>query len=741
MKIKQSTFPCLVYNFPPKAMPRLGVGNSSDRFNHGVIKLALLAVLFCFQVSIASANPLLSAIAKSTKAIDTQRIASAPEGDWLSYGLDYHEQRFSRLNEVTQENVEKLGLAWHFDTRYNRGLEATPLVVDGVMFVSGNWSVVYALDAATGEQLWQYDPEVPKEWGQMACCDVVNRGVAVYEGKVFVGTLDARLVALDAATGEMAWEVSTADISKFPYSITGAPRAAKGKVFIGNGGAEFGARGYVSAYNVNTGELEWRFFTVPGNPAEEHENPILARAAETWTGQWWKNGGGGTVWDSIVYDPDLDQLYIGVGNGSPWNRRVRSPQGGDNLFLSSIVALDPDSGEYLWHYQETPAETWDYTATQPIMLADMLWQGTEKKVIWHAPKNGFFFIIDRTNGQLLSAEPFAEVNWASHYNLATGRPVENPGMDYASEAQTVAPSPYGAHNWHPMSYHPSTGLVYIPTHNIEYIFEGDDKEHQWGQWNTNTRYSTDVMGSDEEDQGMIRDLAKGSLTAWSPVKQQVEWSIERELAWNGGTLATAGDLLFQGLGHGVFEALDPTNGITLWSYPAKAGIVGSPISYAVDGEQYIAVTVGWGGILAQTYGLDLDDGMLTPPSRVLAFKLGGRAVLPPLQPAPERPRPPGRITDNDDVLNDGAALFAEYCQRCHGQFAVSNGTIPDLRRSQPGTYDALEAIVLRGGLSGLGMPGFSDVLSSGDLESLKAYLLDAANDDWEQKYGAGSPAN
>ena len=387
---------------------------------------------------------------------------ASKHGEWRQYGYDYREQRFSPLQQINADSVGNLGLSWYFDTDFHRGLEATPIVVDGVMYVTGNWSIVYALDARTGKLLWRYDPQVPKEWGKFACCDVVNRGVAVADGKVLFGTLDARLIALDASSGKPLWETLTADVEKWPYTITGAPRVAKGKVFIGNGGAEYGVRGHISAFDLQTGELVWRFYTVPGNPADGFENEQMRMAAQTWTGQWWKRGGGGTVWDSIVYDEELDQLYIGVGNGTPWNRKVRSPDGGDNLFLSSIVALKPDTGDYIWHYQETPAESWDYTATQHMMLADMQWQGQSKKVIWHAPKNGFFFIIDRSNGKLLSAEPFAHVNWADGYDLETGRPIESSVADYAETPQFIRPSYLGAHNWQPMAHSPDTGYVYIP---------------------------------------------------------------------------------------------------------------------------------------------------------------------------------------------------------------------------------------------------------------------------------------
>ncbi|MEE3330041.1 MAG: PQQ-dependent dehydrogenase, methanol/ethanol family, partial [Myxococcota bacterium] len=374
-------------------------------------------------------------------AVDHARIVGAETepGQWLSHGRTYDEQRYSPLTQIDVSNVGGLGLVWSFDVKTKRGLEATPIVVDGVMYVSGAWSVVFALDARTGALLWEHDPKVNRAVARAACCDVVNRGVAVWEGKVFVGTLDGRLVAIDAATGQSVWDTMTVDPLQ-PYTITGAPRVVKGRVLIGNGGAEYGVRGYLSAYNADTGKLDWRFYTVPGNPANGFESEALERAAKTWSGEWWKLGGGGTVWDSMAYDAELDLLYIGVGNGSPWNRRLRSPGGGDNLFLSSIVAVRPETGEYVWHYQVVPAETWDYTATQHMILADIEWQGAVRKVLMQAPKSGFFMIIDRETGEFLSAEPFAEVTWASHYDPVSGRPVENPGQDYADGSATVRPA-------------------------------------------------------------------------------------------------------------------------------------------------------------------------------------------------------------------------------------------------------------------------------------------------------------
>lgn len=661
--------------------------------------------------------------------VDSGFISQAPDEEWPSYGRDYHEQRFSPLAQINSDNIDQLGLAWSFDTDYNRGLEATPVVVDGVMYVTGNWSVVYALNAATGELLWRYDPEVDKAWGKMACCDVVNRGVALYEGKVFVGTIDARLIALDAASGDLLWQAQTADLSH-PYTITGAPRAAKGKVFIGNGGAEYGVRGYVSAYDVDSGDLAWRFYTVPGNPADGFEDATQAMAAETWSGEWWRYGGGGTVWDAIVYDPELNQLYIGVGNGSPWNPRIRSPEGGDNLFLSSIVALDPDTGDYIWHYQETPAEAWDYTATQPIILANMEVDGESTPVIWHAPKNGFFFVIDRREGRLLSAEPFAPVNWASHYDLATGRPVLTPNADYADGPFALLPPGTGAHNWHPMAYSPDTGLVYIPVLDSPAYTLEDPAEfiYQQGHWNYGTNIHIESIGNDLMAQPLLRQFSRGHLSAWDPVLQKERWRVQHKRGWNGGVLATAGDLVFQGTGDKRFLAMRASDGAVLWQFEAQSGVMAGPASYSIDGEQYIAVLAGWGGGVGMIEGIE--PGIFAARGRVLAFKLGGNSVLPALPAAVQRPEPPPVTVDDEQTITRGSELYIKYCGICHGLEGVSNGRVPDLRRLPQVFYDNFDAIVLDGAMRDAGMAGFGDVLTPEDSAAIKAYIVQQANEDW-----------
>lgn len=677
-------------------------------------------------------------IQKSTHAINGEKVNTIETtqdaaNNWLVYGYSNNEQRYSPLTSISSANINRLGLEWYFDTDYGRGLEATPIVVDGVMYVVGNWNVIYALNAKTGQLIWKYDPQVPKEWGKMSCCDAVSRGVAVWKGKIFNGTLDGRLIAVDAATGKLVWETLTlpAHLDKrYPYTITGAPRVVNDKVIIGNGGAEYGVRGYVSAYDAETGKQIWRFYTVPGNPADGFENPQMQEAAKTWTGKWWNYGGGGTVWDSIVYDQDLNQLLIGVGNGSPWNRKVRSPNGGDNLYLSSIVALNPDTGEYLWHYQEVPEENWDYTATQHIMLADMDWKGEKKKVIWHAPKNGFFFIIDRSNGKLLSAEPYADVNWASAYDIKTGRPLFNDIANYAERSgeDLIRPSSIGAHNWQPMAYNIDTGLVYIPAMDSAFQYKAlDQYTHQNGQWNTGVFEAKPIGVPNALTQSLLRTVTSGHLLAWDPKTQKEKWRLARTQAWNGGVLTTAGNLVFQGTGDGEFQAIDAKNGKVLWQFIAQTGIVAPPITYAVDGEQYIAVLAGRGGAFSLVAGLVV--GPSPTKSRVLVFKLDAVKRLPPLAAQLDYPELPPMPKVSKKTLALGLDKYHQYCAGCHGFNVVSNGAIPDLKYIHKVFHEQFKPIVLDGNFKGLGMVGFKDVLSEADADAIHAYIIKRAYED------------
>ena len=671
-----------------------------------------------------------AAAAAAVAAVDSERLVAADSepGNWMSYGRTYSEQRYSSLKQVNDSSVEDLGLAWYFDLDTERGIEATSIVVDGVMYLTSAWSIVYALDAASGEQLWRYDPGVKKDVTRHACCDAVNRGVAVWEGQVFVGVLDGRLVALDAATGAVNWEVVTVDQSK-PYTITGAPRVVKGKVLIGNGGAEYGVRGYLSAYDADSGAMVWRFYTVPGNPELGFENAAMEMAAKTWNGKWWElGGGGGTVWDAMAYDPELDLLYFGVGNGTPWNREIRSPGGGDNLFLSSIVAVRPDTGEYVWHYQTTPGESWDYTATQHLILADIELQGKTRKVLMQAPKNGFFYLIDRTDGTLLSANNYIDITWATHVDMATGRPVEVDGARYTEGPFTVYPSYLGGHNWHPMSYSPDTGLVYIPVLDFPAAYgQPEAFIYRPGVANTGSDGIIGSLPDAQAERDAMRPLMKGRLLAWDPVTQREAWRVEHDGPWNGGTLTTAGNLVFQGTADGKFVAYRADNGERLWDFPTQTGVVAPPMTYAIDGEQYISVNVGWGGAYALVFGEFVTPASLPNVSRVLTFKLGADGKLPQPDWQPRVVFNPPAQTGSEESARQGYALYQDICMGCHGLNAVSGLLIPDLRGSaylhDPAGWNA---VVRDGALKANGMAAFGQWLDESQAAAIRDYIIQQA---------------
>ena len=659
--------------------------------------------------------------------------AGSESGNWLTHGHTYSEQRFSQLDQINVDTAKDLGLAWFADFDTGRGQETTPLVVDGVIFATTSWSKLYALDAASGRTLWKYDPEVPGETAIKACCDVVNRGVAFWEGRIFIGTLDGRLIALDAKSGKVLWAVVTVDQSK-PYTITGAPRVVRGKVIIGNGGAEFGVRGYVSAYDATSGELSWRFFTVPGDPSKPFEHPDLKAAAQTWTGEWWKLGGGGTVWDSMAYDPDLDLLYIGVGNGSPWNQKLRSPGGGDNLYLSSIVALRPQTGEYVWHYQTTPGEMWDYTATQHIVLADIAIDGVTRKVLMQAPKNGFFYVLDRANGKLLSAMPYAPINWATGVDLATGRPIVNPDAYYPTTGKPwlAMPGVLGAHSWQPMSFSPHTGLVYIPSFELAFPYIRDQK-FEPRQLAVNLGIDLDAASMPQEPEIKAKVLAavRGHLIAWDPVAQKKVWDIVHPAAWNGGVLSTAGNLVFQGTAAGEFSAYEARTGKKVWSFPAQEGIVAPPITYLAEKEQYLLVAVGWGGAFALLTGEIAKQGSAAGKNgRLLAFKLGGQQRLPLSEAQQTTPIKLPEPFGDAAMVAEGKATYQRFCSGCHGDSAVSGGVLPDLRRSgATGDKAAWHSIVRDGVLRARGMVSFAQELTVENVEAIRAYVAQRASED------------
>jgi PQQ-dependent dehydrogenase (methanol/ethanol family) len=662
--------------------------------------------------------------------VDGKRIASAESepGSWMSHGRTYSEQRYSPLAQINDQSVSQLGLAWSYDLSTQRGVEATPIVVDGVMYTTSSWSIVHALDARTGEPLWTYDPQVKKEKAKHACCDVVNRGVAVWKGQVFVGALDGRLIALDAATGKVNWRVATVDPS-LPFTITGAPRVVKGKVLIGNGGAEYGVRGFVAAYDVDTGKRIWRFFTVPADPSLGFETEAMEMAAATWSGEWWKlGGGGGTVWDSMAYDPDLDLLYIGVGNGTPWNQSIRSPGGGDNLFLSSIVALRPDTGEYVWHYQTTPGETWDYTATQHIILADMEVDGAVRKVLMQAPKNGFFYVIDRTDGTLLSANNYIQITWATHVDMKTGRPVEVPGSRYKEGTFTAFPSYLGGHNWHPMSYSPQTGLVYIPVLDIPANYaQPPEFEYRPDYSNLGIDFVIGGLPDAQAERDALRPLVSGRLVAWDPKTQQEVWRVPHRGSWNGGTLATGGNLVFQGTADAKFVAYSADTGTPLWEFPTQTGVVAPAITYELDGEQYVTVNVGWGGVFALVFGEFIQAESLPNVSRVLSFKLGANKSLPEPGWHPTVTFDPPDQWASPETVREGQRLYQELCMACHGLNAVSGLLIPDLRASPLiHAQSAWDAVVRGGVLRDKGMASFSTEVDGAQSAAIRAYVTEQA---------------
>jgi alcohol dehydrogenase (cytochrome c)/quinohemoprotein ethanol dehydrogenase len=677
-----------------------------------------------------------NAAAPKAAAVDAARLVTAGDesGNWMSYGRTYDEQRFSPLSGINAQNVSQLKLAWHYDLdTAHRVQESTPLVIDGVMYVTSAWSKVFALNAATGARIWAYDPKVPGESGVNACCDVANRGVAAWNGKVFVGTLDGRLIALDAATGKPVWEKLTVD-KNYRYTITGAPRVVKGKVIIGNGGAEMGVRGYISAYDAETGNMAWRFYTVPGDPSKGFESPALEKAAGSWSGEWWKLGGGGTVWDAIVYDPKLDLLYIGTGNGSPWDRKIRSPGGGDNLYLSSIVALRAGTGEYVWHYQTTPGDSWDFTATQPLMLADLHIGDRERNVIMQLPKNGFFYVLDRATGELLSAQPVVTTTWASGVDLETGRPIENPAARYGETGKPFVslPGPMGAHSWQPMSFSPLTKLVYVPINDAAFVYIPDGKFKATPlSFNVGVDFGAGALPEDDRALAQIKAGTKGHLAAWDPVAQKEAWRVEFEHPWNGGTLATAGDLVFAGSGMGDISAYKADTGAKLWSSDTQAGVLAAPISYEVSGEQYVAVEVGWGGAYGLAAGpLALDSHVAGNLPRVLAFKLNGTDSLPAAPASPPRVLQPPPNRASAAVVAEGKAKYHHFCGTCHGDSAVSGGVLPDLRYSPAlSNENVWNQIVHDGALKTQGMVSFASVLSQPEIDAVRAYVVHRANQD------------
>lgn len=662
---------------------------------------------------------------------DTRGVSA--EQDWLGYGGTYGEQHFSPLDQINQSTVGNLGLVWSLDLDTSNS-STIPIEVGGTLYFVTGFSVVHAVETVTGKELWRFDPQAARVAGINLRLGWGSRGLAWRDGRIYTGTQDGRLIALDARTGAVEWSQQTFDKDK-AYYLTGAPRIFGDKVVIGNSGTAGAARGYVTAYDATSGKKLWRFYTVPGNPADGFEDEAMAMAAKTWAGEWWKFGGGGHVWNAIAYDPAADTLFLGVGSAYPWNRRVRSRDQGDNLFTASIVALQGSTGKYKWHFQVNPGDAWDYDAAMDIELADLAIDGKPRKVLLTAPKNGFFFVIDRETGKLISAQPYAKVTWASGFDLKTGRPIENPDARYADgKTFDLWPSSIGAHSWPPMAYSPARKLAFIPVIEIGTVVSdaGVDTEH----WQPPTDRTVDgaIGGATEGLAGPTSDAGDkpaypGALVAWDPVAQKAVWKVPYSSPISGGVMATGGDLVFQGTIDGRLHAYSARTGDDLWSFDAKAPLLAAPISYSVDGKQYVTILTGLGGTLG-LMGSSLEKYGIDPRSqarRVLTFALGGKATLPPRTPAPAFVEDPDFRPAPASALR-GAARFARNCMPCHGYNAVSGTHAPDLRRSSvPLSREAFASVVHDGALVENGMPTFGE-LTAAELDDLRQYIRsEAAN--------------
>jgi len=702
--------------------------------------------------------------------IDPERISAIVNepGAWLTGGRDYQQSYYSPLQQINRDNVTRLGFAWQYEIDTEHGFEATPIMVDGVMYSSGPGGAAYAVNAATGAEIWKFTPQVDTEFMRKACCGVVNRGVAVWRGKVYVGSLDGYLYALNASDGSVAWKVDTLTDRARGYTITGAPYIAGDLVVIGNAGAEFDARGYITAYDSASGEQRWRFFIVPGDPKLGFEHPELEIAAKTWDpNSLWEVGLGGTVWDAMAYDPELNLLYVGTGNAAPYPRKLRSPSGGDNLFLASILALNPDDGRMVWYYQTTPADNWDFTATMKMILADLEIAGEKRHVIMQAPKNGFFYVLDRATGELISAEPYVRVTWASHVDKQTGKPVETGQGEYFYGPKLVFPSPAGGHNWQPMAFNPETGLVYIPV--IEagtfWIMPEEPFEYQKGGLNSTSIYIFPMRGEWGLDGTAARRLPplaeltagqpdttlRGFIRAWDPVKQKLAWEVETSgqwagelfATWNGGGLmTTAGGLVFQGRGSGEFVALDAATGKQLHSIDTGTSMMAGPMTYTVAGEQYVAIMAGMGGAAGQEYVPGTAAYKYGNKGRIIAFKLGGGEV--PKRPeldhaSADVPLPPVERRGTPEQLKLGADLYVRNCTKCHASMDGRSAGIPDLSRLSAEAHQNFDDVMLKGTLADKGMGNFSNLLSAQEVDAIHDYLIELAWRNYEAAQ-AGNPS-
>lgn len=678
--------------------------------------------------ALLSTGAALSMLAASPLPAGTPGGAAADGRDWYSFGGTDDGLHYSPMGQINQSNVKGLGLAWAYDID-TFDAYTQPLAVGGVLYFAAGHSVIHALDARTGKLLWQYDPKVAEapeaQWRMRAGWGI--RGIAFRDNKVITATRDGRLLAVDARTGKLSWSVQTLDEegSKGAY-ITGPPFVAGNVVVIGFGGADYSkVRGYVSGYDLKTGKKVWRWYVVPGNPAVDKDETTL-KAASTWTGEWWKFGGGGAVYHAMTYDAKYDRIYLGTGNGFPWNIKIRSPGGGDNLYLASVVALDAKTGKHVWHYQTNPELTWDFNNAMDIALTDMVIDGRRRPVLLHAPKNGFYYVIDRETGKLLSAEKFGPVNWAEKIDLATGRPVINPESLYPDGKPFVLyPFPNGAHGVQAMAHSPQTGLTYIP------VMEGG-RVHV-DPANIKDFKVRDGMfvntGLGAAPANIVVPPAKSFLLAWDPVKQKEAWRIPQPGTFNGGVLATGGGLVFEGLNTGDFGAYSAATGEKLWAFDAQNGILSAPISYTVGGRQYVSVIASFRSSFPNQPNWDYRQQR----RRVLTFALGGKAQLPKF----ERLAEP--VLDDPTFIIDpkkaaiGAGIYNTGCNICHGAGMAAGGAAPDLRKSALAMdKDGFYQVVREGALMSRGMGRFAH-LSDDEMEGLRHFIRQRARESMPKK--------
>jgi len=658
-------------------------------------------------------------------------LAAPSASEWPSDGRDYTAQRYSPLTQIDAANVARLGLAWYDDLDTYRGVEATPIYADGVIYNILPFNITIAYDAATGRRLWTHDPQVPREFSRYACCEPVSRGLALWRDRIIIATLDGRLIALNKNTGQPIWTTQTF-ARDFPYSITGAPRVFGDRVVVGQSGGDFGVRGFAAAYDAATGEQLWKFFLTPGNPANgpdgEVSDGVMSWVRATWFGdKYWEIGGGANPWDSIAYDPELDLVYVGTGNSTPHARYYRSANQGDNLFVCSIVALHGATGEYVWHYQMNPGEEWDWTCTSSIVTADIAIDGRQRKVLMQAPKNGFFYVLDRATGEFISAGAHVMQNWNEGFE-ANGRPITSEAVRYGFDPRLVMPGPGGAHNWFPMAYSPRTGLAYFPAYQSGFVYAlAPDWRPQpmrsnsgWGG------FAGPVLQERLRLMEEANKHEKAWLTAWDPVRQRAAWQVELPRHGNGGVFVTASDLVFEGTTRQTFAAFDARTGRVLWEFPTQSAPVAGGITYMLDGVQYIAINAGWGGGAAQ---IEQSAGIELPraKARLLVFRLGGTAQLPPLDATAAVPPPPA-LRASEATVQRGAQLYAQTCAVCHGQRAI--GGVKDLRHMTAEAHRQFNAIVREGLYLEKGMASFADLISQEETDAIHSYLIARANEDW-----------